>query len=220
MNYIFIIRSFAIIMISVLLTACEKEKKGLPIDGDGNIYDTVVIGTQVWLTENLKTTKYNNGDPIPLITDNPAWSGFNRGAYCWYDNDIKNKDVYGALYNSYAAKLSNFLCPIGWHIPTASEWSEMITNLGGSFYAGGKLKEAGTVHWISESQGTTNETGFTALPGGCRYLDGTFRDIREHGYWWMSDLNRYVTLHYSNNMSGEGSWNGIAGYSVRCIKDK
>lgn len=221
MNRIFKIRCYSIIIISVLLIACQKENKsGLPTDGDGNTYDIVVIGSQTWLKENLKTTKYVNGDPVSLVTDNTAWSNFNREAYCWYDNDIKNKDVYGALYNSYAAKQSNFLCPVGWHIPIASEWRELIEYLGGNSYAGGKLKEAGTTHWITESPSTTNETGFTGLPGGCRYIDGTFQFKREHGFWWMSDLNRSVTLHYSNTRSGEEALNGIAGYSIRCIKDK
>jgi len=208
------------IVLFLFLNSCEKDKKtGLPVDGDGNVYDTIRIGTQTWLKENLKTTKYNNGDPIPHIIDNAEWMTFGRGAYCWYDNNPGYKDTYGALYNWHAARLSGFLCPVGWHVPTATEWRDLIANLGGEHYAGGKLKETGTIHWINESEGTTNETGFTALPGGHRYIDGTFRDLREYGYWWMSELNRYVTVNYSNPRSGEGAWDGAAGYSVRCIKD-
>jgi uncharacterized protein (TIGR02145 family) len=188
----------------ILLISCEKKKEsGLPLDGDGNEYDTVVIGTQTWLSENLKTTKYRNGDPIYLVTDDTKWSAWQTGAYCWYENSPVNKEAYGALYNRKAAS-SDFLCPSGWHVPSEADWNELITFLGGQHYAGGKLKETGTLHWISQSQGTTNETGFTALPGGCRYLDGTFRDLREYGYWWMSDLNRFIKLNYSNAMSGEG----------------
>lgn len=219
MNHILTLRLFSVILISVLFAACEKENKGLPMDGDGNIYDTVVIGTQVWLTENLKTTKYNNGDPIPLVTDNTAWEGFSRGAYCWYDNDIKNKEVYGALYNSYAAKLSNFICPVGWRVPKEEDWSILIEYLGGAFYAGGKLKETGTDHWISEGDGTTNETRFTALPGGERYLDGTFNYKGEHGFWWKSDL-KYIGIHHSTSSINDGALPRNPGFSIRCIQDK
>jgi uncharacterized protein (TIGR02145 family) len=207
------------ILALTLLISCEKDKKsGLPRDIDGNVYDTIVIGTQTWFKENLKTTNYKNGDPIYLVTDNYKWSTWQIGAYCWYDNDPNYKETYGALYNHKAAS-SDLLCPDGWHVATKEEWSLLIEYLGGQFYAGGKLKETGTMHWISESENTTNESGFTALPGGCRDLDGIFQDLRKHGYWWMSGINRYVTVHYSNQMSGEGSCNGIAGYSVRCIKD-
>ena len=110
---------------SFILSCEKKENSGLPKDGDGNEYDTVVIGTQVWLTENLKTTKYINGDPIPLITENTTWTTFERGAYCWYNNDPDYKDTYGALYNWYAAKLSKFLCPLGYHVPTMDEWTTL-----------------------------------------------------------------------------------------------
>jgi|WetSurMetagenome_2_1015567.scaffolds.fasta_scaffold112888_2 uncharacterized protein (TIGR02145 family) len=204
----------------ILTQSCEKQKEsGLPKDMDGNEYDTVVIGAQTWFKENLKTTKYKNGDPIYLITDDTKWSSWQTGAYCWYDNNPDYKATYGALYNLKTVS-TDFLCPDGWHIPTATEWRELIAYLGGAHYAGGKLKETGTLHWISQSEDTTDETGFSALPGGCRYLDGSFRDIKLHGYWWMFNLNRYLTVHYSNEYSGEGSWDGNAGYSVRCIKDR
>lgn len=208
-----------IILLSTLVISCEKDKdSGLPRDVDGNLYDTIVIGTQTWFKENLKTTKYKNRDPIYLVTENDKWSTWQIGAYCWYDNNLDYKDTYGALYNLKAAS-SNFLCPDGWHVPTKEEWSILIEYLGGSFYAGGKLKETGTIHWISESQGTTNESGFTGLPGGYRDSHGIFQDLKKHGYWWMSGLNRVVSVHYSTSSTGEGSLGGIVGYSVRCIKD-
>lgn len=106
------------------LTSCEKKGSGLPVDCDGNEYDTVVIDTQTWLTENLKTTKYKNGDPICLVTDDTKWSSSQIGSYCWYDNNPDYKEIYGALYNLKATS-SNFICPDGWHVPTKEEWSIM-----------------------------------------------------------------------------------------------
>ena len=214
-------RFFPLLLIwLVIAQGCEKEKESkYPIDIDGNQYDTVVIGTQTWLKENLKTTKYRNGDHINLITDNTKWSTFPIGAFCWYDNNADNKEIYGALYNWKAAS-SDLLCPYGWHVPTSAEWKELIAYLGGQHDAGGKLKETGTIHWISESEGTTNETGFTALPGGCRYLDGTFKEIKQYGNWWMSDYDNFVYIYYSNEYISEGSWNGNPGFSVRCVKNK
>ncbi len=216
-NYTFI----SILFLGPLfLYSCEKDKKsGFPTDGDGNEYDTVVIGTQVWLRENLKTTKYRNGDQIYLVTDNAKWPTWPTGAYCWYDNDPDYKETYGALYNFKAAS-SDFLCPEGWHVPTSADWTDLIAYLGIETYAGGKLKETGSKHWKSQSEDTTNETGFTALPGGCRYLDGTFREMKQVGNWWMSDYDSFVHITYSNAQIGEGSWNGHPGFSVRCVKNK
>jgi uncharacterized protein (TIGR02145 family) len=135
-------------------------------DIDGNIYHTVTIGTQVWMVENLKTTKYRNGDPIPNVTGN-AWAALTTGAYCWYNNDAATyKATYGALYNWYAVADSRNIAPTGWHVPTDAEWTTLTTFLGGESVAGGKLKETGTNHWTSPNTGATNETGFTALPGG------------------------------------------------------
>jgi uncharacterized protein (TIGR02145 family) len=203
-----------------LVYSCEKDRKsGFPTDGDGNEYDTVVIGTQVWLTANLKTTKHRNGDQIYLVTDNVKWPTWPTGAYCWYANDAKYKETYGALYNWKAAS-NGLLCPEGWHVPMGTDWKELNAYLGIAPYAGGKLKETGAIHWMSQSEGTTNETDFTALPGGCRYLDGTFRDLKQVGNWWWSDFDSFVIISYSNAYIGEGSWNGNPGFSVRCVKNK
>lgn len=208
----------------IILNSCEKEKKsGLPTDGDGNEYDTVAIGSQVWLKENLKTTKYRNGDPIYLVTDNTKWISWPTGAYCWYDNKPEYKDTYGALYN-YKAASTNSLCPEGWHVPSEIDWSQLVTHLEspeGQHNGGGKLKETGTLHWMQQSQYTTNETGFTALPSGRRILDGTFSDIKQHAFWWTTSFNTYVTVHYSTEyMEFGGYYDGKPGFSVRCLKDK
>ena len=193
-------------------------------DMDGNVYKTVKIGTQVWMAENVKTTKYNDGTPIPLVRDDNAWESITTPAYCWHKNDATaNKNTYGALYN-WDTVNSNKLCPSGWHVPSDVEWSTLITFLGSESIAGGKLKEAGTAHWISPNTGTTNESGFTALPGGYRDYDGTFGGVGDNGFWWSS--TDYTS---SNGSSLDISFDGISihwshgdkqdGFSVRCIKD-
>jgi uncharacterized protein (TIGR02145 family) len=140
-------------------------------DVDGNVYNTVTIGAQVWMAENLRTTKYNDGTSIPLVTDSTKWSDLSTPAHCWYNNDKASyKATYGALYNWYTVATDN-LCPTGWHVPTTAEW-QILKDYLGSSVDGGKLKESGTTHWKSPNKGATNESGFTALPGGLPYLQG------------------------------------------------
>ena len=133
-------------------------------DIDGNVYHTVTIGTQIWMVENLKTTRYNDGSPIPFVTDSSSWSNLTTPGYCWYNNDTTNKNTYGALYNWFAVNTGK-LAPTGWHVPTDDEWTTLTTYLGGESIAGGKLKETGTTHWRTPNAGATNEIGFTASSG-------------------------------------------------------
>jgi len=193
-------------------------------DYDGNVYTIITIGTQQWLGENLKVTHYRNGDPIPNITDDTQWSQLNTGAYCWYNNDITNKQIYGALYNWYTVNDSRNVAPIGWHVPSRNEWILLKDYLGGSYNAGGKLKEIGTAHWQFPNTGATNETNFTALPGGVR--GSMFISIREIGYWWTSTNNDLNTAFYYKMLFDEASLNGSNmyltkknGISIRCIRD-
>jgi uncharacterized protein (TIGR02145 family) len=142
-------------------------------DTDGNVYHTVIIGTQEWMVENLKTRRFNDGSAIPLVASSSAWPTLTTAGYCWYNNDsAANSATYGALYNWFAVNAGK-LAPTGWHVPSDSEWNVLITYLGGESVAGGRLKEAGTVHWNSPNAGATNEFGFTALPGGHRDLYGS-----------------------------------------------
>jgi len=166
---------------------------------DGQVYNTVTIGNQVWMAENLKSTVFPDGSPILLIEDNAAWDTLRSydKAYCFYDNSTTNRDTYGTLY-TWAAAMNGAgssdaspsgirgVCPDGWHLPSDAEWTELTDNLGGSGVAGGKLKEAGTAHWASPNTGATNESGFTALPGGFRYLNGSFSNFVLNGYLWSS----------------------------------
>jgi uncharacterized protein (TIGR02145 family) len=192
-------------------------------DVDGNTYLTVMIGTQTWMAENLKTTKYNDNTSIPLVTDNSEWNNLNSPGYCWYNNDaLTYKSDYGALYNWYTVATMK-LCPSGWHVPTDDQWLILETYLGGESVAGDKLKETGQTHWIISNAGVTNETGFTALPGGGR-VDGAFTSIGLAGAWWTStaydtqnalcyELDADIVELLSGNLSKR------LGFSVRCIKD-
>ncbi len=197
---------------------------GTITDIDGNVYNTVTIGTQIWMVENLRTTKYNDDGSIPLVTDATEWRNLTTDAYCWYNNDPASyKDTYGALYNWYTVNTGK-LCPIGWHVPTDAEWAILTTYLGGETVAGGKMKESGTSHWATPNTGADNSCGFTALPGGTRLYDSTFDFIRFNGFWWSSTadnatlaLDRNLIWQYSNayrNITSKSN-----GYSVRCLQD-
>jgi uncharacterized protein (TIGR02145 family) len=197
-------------------------------DFDGNLYQTVKIGTQVWMEENLRSTKYRYGLAIPNVTNLTDWANASAGEYCWYDNDIANKSIYGALYNWYAVSTGN-LCPIGWSVPTDAEWTTLITYLGGETVAGGKIKEAGLTHWASPNTGATNESGFTALPGACRFT-GTaldpegFAGIKSGGVWWSASEDDATTswarsVIFNDIKSIKGNMLKNIGNSVRCIKN-
>ena len=191
-------------------------------DIDGNAYDTVIIGSQIWLKENLKVTHYRNGNAITNTTDSTTWGALTTGAYCNYNNDTTNSTIYGKLYNFYSVADERYLCPIGWHVPSDAEWTNLTTYLGGVSIAGGKLKETGTNHWQYPNAGATNETGFTALPAGFRLIDGTFNDVGINGYWWSSyDYNsinawdRYIS---NNNSNTYRNYNyNQDGFSIRCL---
>jgi uncharacterized protein (TIGR02145 family) len=193
-------------------------------DGDNNNYPVVEIGTQVWMAENLKTTKYKDGTPVPLVTDAAAWSVLNAPGYCWYNNDEATyKIIYGALYHWNTGNTGN-LCPTGWHVPSTAEWTALTTYLGSEIGTAGKLKETGTTHWSSPNTGATNEYGFSALPGGHRGIDGTFSNIGTYGYWDSSteynSSNRYgrVMINSSSDVT-VGPYGKRQGISVRCLKD-
>jgi len=192
-------------------------------DIEGNVYHTVTIGTQVWMVENLKTTKYNDGTSIPNVTDNTNWPELTTGAFCWYNNDASNKNTYGPLYNWYTVNTGK-LAPTGWHVPTHSEWITLTDYLGGENVAGDKLKEADSTHWINLNQGTTNSSGFTALPGGFRFSDGTFYGIGSYSNWWSSSesdssmaWDRFLHSNYIGVSRGKDLKQ--YGFSVRCLKD-
>ena len=195
-------------------------------DVDGNVYNTVIIGTQTWMKENLKVTHYNDGSTaIPLVTNNTTWLNYAAPAYSNYNNTINADTIntYGRLYNWYMVNTGN-LCPTGWHVPSDAEWTTLTTYLGGESVAGGKLKETGLTHWKSSNTGASNITNFTALPGGYRSSDGTFVSIGGYGFWWSSSesnsniaLSRFMA--YDGSSVYKNNVNKNTGYSVRCLKN-
>jgi uncharacterized protein (TIGR02145 family) len=225
-----------ILGITLILSAgCKKDEEtpsGEIKDRDGNVYHTVTIGTQVWMVENLKTTKYNDGSPIPLVTDGSAWTELSTPGYCWHNNnEAANKDTYGALYNWYTVNTGK-LCPKGWHVPTDAEWKTLEMYLGltqaeaddfgyRGTDQGTQLKN--TSGWNSGGNGT-NTSGFSALPGGGRNLNGTFFSIGSYGIWWSSSevgtnyaWFRYLSYNYGYVFRSNDSKQN--GFSVRCLRD-
>jgi uncharacterized protein (TIGR02145 family) len=196
-------------------------------DIDGNIYNTVQIGDQVWMSENLKTLRYRNGGSIPNVTDNTAWANLTTGARSYYDNDVSNNPIYGKLYNWYTT-LGDTLCPTGWGVPTDDDWTTLTNSLGGASVAGGKMKTIGHAYWYDPNIGAINSSGFSGLPGGYRSSDGSFNFIRKYAFFWSATEND----NYGAWLRGLYSSNGIVnrddyfsyysksvGASVRCLRD-
>ena len=194
----------------------------------------VVIGTQTWEIKNLDVTTYSDGTVIPEVSDPTQWAALTTGAWCYYNNTTANGTTYGKLYNWYAvagiwdeasktdATLRKKLAPTGWHVPTDAEWTTLTTTLGGTSVAGGKMKA--TTLWNSPNTDATNSSGFTGLPGGCRYDDGAFGDVGYGGYWWSSSEDEaasawYRSLHYDYGDADSGASNKPDGSSVRYLRD-
>ncbi len=217
----------SILTFLLLVSNCKKDmlsNEGTVIDVDGNIYKTVKIGNQWWMSENLRTNSYNDSTKIPLIINNNEWPLQKNGAFCWYNNDANYKNDYGALYNFHAVK-TNKLCPTGWSVPTTEEWRTLLTYLGGRHEAGGKLKEKDFAHWNSPNIGATNSTGFNGLPGGFRNFDyGVFLHIGELGFYWSSTssvagVGDFFELLCNNSDLDFCTCGGFTqGFSIRCIK--
>ena len=195
------------------------------VDIDGNAYSTVVIGTQHWMAENLKVTKYRNGDNITHITTNSDWTNDTDGAYGYYDDNTTLRDTYGMLYNWNAVDNSSGLCQEGWHVPTDTEFSELEAELGSD--AASQLKEIGIDHWASDP-GTSNSSGFTALPAGYRSNNnGTYSQISNYAYFWTSSFasgssirGTYRRLDATRNNSFVSYPTNVNyGFSVRCLED-
>jgi len=197
--------------------------QGTVADNSGNVYNTIGIGYQVWMTENLKATQYNDGTTIELVEKDTSWAKLITPAYCWYNNEISNKNTYGALYNWYAVNTTK-LCPSGWHVPTNADYNILIDFVGGAMNGGGKLKETGTAHWNSPNSGATNEYSYNALPGGKRNENGIFDFVGTEGNWWSGSnystlTASYLNMLFNNSLSLQGYTNKKNGMSVRCVKN-
>lgn len=207
-------------------------------DIDGNLYSTVIIGTQEWVGENLTVSKYNDGTIIPQVTDPTAWSNLTTGAWCYYDNDPANGLIYGKLYNYYAvagihdtiaSTPNKVLAPIGFHVPTDTNWTTLSDYLGGLNVAGGELKEIGTAHWMSPNTGATNSSGFTGLSDGFRGDYGFFVGMGLYANWWSSteftqiSTNQLVVWirHLDHDQVAMGKNEALKkfGFSLRLLND-
>lgn len=208
---------------------------GTMTDNDGNEYATVTIGNQVWMAENLRTTKYRDGSEIPNVTDATDWSALTTGAWCSYDNSADNAAAYGHLYNWYAVGDTRNIAPEGWHVPSYTEWTTLEKYFGSSNEAGGYLKETGTDHWASPNTGATNGAGFNARGSGSRMYAITtgasyFRALTQGSPWWLSTgsetSKNFKSCQYNDTRSyqsvflgGLGWYHPKTGYAVRLIKD-
>ncbi len=219
-------RLLSLILSISIFTFCNEDKATNPDE----TYETVAIGNQVWMKMNLDVDHYRNGDPIPEVKSNEEWEKLTTGAWCYYNNYSVNGKTYGKLYNWYAVNDPRGLAPAGWHIPNDQEWTTLTNSLGGENVAGGKLKSTGTIEgsdglWHSINFSATNESGFSALPGGWRsYSNGTFDNIGYYGGWWTSSAEdpslvwfRGLKHNYASVL--RYSYFKNYGFSVRCIKD-
>lgn len=224
----FLVMGFLLILASNCMEDLSDTVIIINKDQDSISYAIVTIGTQVWMTHNLKVRRYRNVEKIKTtatarldITSEAA------PEYQWaYDGDEKNVDAYGRLYTWYAATDPRHLCPKGWHVPTDEEWSILISlePMGGKDLGGSKLKESGTSHWIAPNTGATNESGFTALPGGYRFCYGSFSDIGFSGFWWSSSESSDSSAYgwgvaAFNSQVSRLIFNKRDGLSVRCVMD-
>ena len=224
--YSFYKMTIFLLSLSISFKSFAQERSETVQDICGNVYPIITIGKQVWMKADLKTTRYSNGDSIGTTT--PATLDIANEPtpkYQWaYDGNESNAEIYGRLYTWYAATDDRNICPTGWHVPTEADWSTLTTYLAGEYIAGGKLKETGITHWKSPNYGATNESSFTALPGGYRYGNGTFYDIGGTGNWWsstgISTNNAWCYTMY-NNLRNISKHYGkkTNDLSVRCVRD-
>jgi uncharacterized protein (TIGR02145 family) len=198
-------------------------------DQEGNVYKTIVIGTQEWMAENLNTGIYRNGDAIATNLDDATWSSTTSGAWAYYGNDASNACPYGKLYNWYTCVDARGLCPTGWHVPSDGEWTVLTNYLGGEAIAGGKMKTTGTIEaatglWYSPNTEATNSSGFSGAPSGDRYNDGIFYNVGNVAYWWSSsEIDPSLSWGRGLNVLSESISRFedyiVAGFSVRCLRD-
>ena len=208
---------FPILLFSISTIFSQNEGRDVT-DVDGNVYKTVVLGKQEWMKDNLKVTKFTNGQPIPYIQDSIVWNAWNKGAFVYYKNDTK----HGVLYNWMVVNDTRGVCPIGWHVPSNVEWDTLAKFLGGEEVAGGKMKAR--LHWEAPNTSATNVSEFHALPKGMYGVNGSFNNIGRNAYWWSSNENdelsawgREVGFNESGLFAGHG--NKHDGLSIRCLKD-
>ena len=210
-----------------LFTFCQTPIAGTGImDVDGNNYNSVIYSNgQEWMTENLKTSRFSNGDEITYSEQSLDWQILNVAAYSYYNHDENSKNVFGNLYNWFTTIDERNVCPSGWHVPTDSEWTDLTDIYGGNGVAGGKMKVEDTLFWQAPNLGATNESLFSALPAGCRYDGGNFANIEKYGYWWTStqldnQFSWYRSAFYNSDNLVKNYTTKNTGYAIRCVKNQ
>lgn len=208
------------------LTRSQISSGEIIVDVDGNIYGILKIGSQLWMRENLRTSRYQDGSLIPELTFDRDWENDREGAWCWYWNDKQYDDAQGKLYNFHAVQNTKGLCPQGWRVPRISDWEELVTHLGSSV-AGDKMKQVGTSTWTTTDDDVDNNSGFTGTPSGLRFPSGPFTSLdffgNVAGFWSSTESSPTTsTVRYlfgsesSLDIDTESKETGI---SVRCIKE-
>jgi len=201
------------------------------VDIDGNFYNTIQVGSQCWMKENLKVERYRNGSPIQIGLSTDDWVSTVFGAYTYYNYLPFNKDIYGVIYNMYTVLDTQGLCPVGWQVPSDADWVELLDFLGGYVVAGGSLKTTGTVEsgtglWLAPNVAATNSSGFSGLPGGLiSGLSSTFWDLSEDSNWWSSTEYSFYSgfgrnLDYSTSIAGRFLAVKQTGFYVRCLREE
>ena len=215
-----IIGRFILVILIFLKFLNTSKAQNTISDAEGNVYNIIQIGDQIWMKENLRTIKYNNGDLIgTTFPEFKDINGEDSPKYVWnYAGKENNVRTYGRLYTWYVIFDPRGVCPCGWHIPNDSEWLKLISYLGGDSIAGGKLKEEGSSDWNFPNVGATNESGFTALPGGGRISNGIYNDYGTGAIWWNAE-GKGIYLNYSDAYIHKWHFIKSSGFSVRCIKD-
>ena len=206
------------------LSGCKKDESSPVTDIDGNVYKTVVIGERVWMAENLRVTRLNDGTEIKPVESGEEWQNIAAPAFSWYDNDQSQyAQPYGALYNGYVIE-SKKICPQGWHVPTVNNLLELVATLGDTLTGGGKLKVEGTSQWHAPNEGADNSSQFSALPAGMRYpFQGTFSSASYFtGYWSSTEVSAdtmaFISLSYLNPEISFSNSSKKTGLSIRCVK--
>jgi uncharacterized protein (TIGR02145 family) len=227
----------SILFVTVLSSNGQSPEEKTVKDIDGNIYETITIGPQTWMKQNLKSSRYNDGTHIALVTKNSEWAGLESPAYCWYNNDeSKYKNPYGAIYNGYVTNSGN-VCTFGWHVPTDKDWQILEMSVGMSKSdsespgwrgkEGGKLAGADTL-WVKgtlKSDSVFGNSGFEALPAGNRIAaSGSFGNMGSNAYWWTDTEAGNNTawarnLFYGSSHIIKSEYNKSYGFSIRCVKN-
>ena len=215
-----------IITLSFLFISTISIQAQTVTDVDGNTYNTISIGNQTWLTENLKVTKYNDQVPISLVLDDASWSTQTEPAYCYYEGDIANSNVYGNLYNWHVVNNTKNVCPSGYYVPSIADWEELITFVGGNAVAGGKLKEMGLEHWLDPNTGADNSSSFTLLPSGWRANNnGFYENLSYMAFVWSStsvdaQSSSIILVGYDSPACYTSDSHILTGLPIRCLKDE